>query len=57
MKGALAVGAGIAATLYAARYTHLIPTYGYSHGDDPVALAAGVVVGWVTYRLMRWLAR
>ena len=55
MKGALAVGAGIAATLYAARYTHLIPTYGYSHGDDPVALCAGVVAAVGTYRLGRWL--
>ena len=41
---ALAVFTGWDVADYVSRYTHLIPGYGQSHGDDPIALAVWILV-------------
>ena len=48
---------GYAVAVDVSRYTHLVPGYGYSHGDDPLALCAGVLAGFVLWRVTDLLAR
>ena len=48
---AVLTGWAVADTL--SRYTHLLPGYGQSHGDDPVALAAWLVVSVALWQVAR----
>ena len=50
---ALAVFTGWACGDFVSHYTHLLPGYGQSHGDDPVALAVWLVVSVALWQVAR----